>query len=236
MKRRLLLLPALLLPELPLAPAQAELGASLRHWLGTDELGRDGLVRLALAGTRSAAFASLAALLAMVLALALVLFEPRFRPMRSALRAAPPLLFLLPLAEVVGGLSWAGLALLLAGLLALHLEAPLAAGLDPWLQGTAWGAERTLGAPPGSSLIRWWPFFWEKAGAQFPTAWIAALWSEATLRLLGLGPGPQHDSLGLVLQEQLPRFASGPLPLGWAALGLAVGLAWSLRANPEPTP
>jgi hypothetical protein len=154
----------------------------------------------------------------------------------SALRAAPPLLFLLPLAEAVGGLSWAGLALLLAGLLALHLEAPLAAGLDPWLQGTAWKAERTLGAPPGSTLVRWWPFFWERAGAQLPTAWIAALWSEATLRLLGLGPGPQHDSLGLVLQEQLPRFASGPLPLGWAALGLAVGLAWSLRANPEPTP
>jgi ABC-type dipeptide/oligopeptide/nickel transport system permease subunit len=88
MKRRLLLLPALLLPELPLAPAQAELGASLRHWLGTDELGRDGLVRLALAGIRSAAFASLATLLAMILALALVLFEPRFRPARSALRAA----------------------------------------------------------------------------------------------------------------------------------------------------
>lgn len=69
-----------------------------------------------------------------------------------------------------------------------------------------------------------------------PTAWFEALWAESALRLLGLGPGPQHDSLGLLLREQLPRFASGPTALGWAALLVALALAWSLHPEPETAP
>lgn len=233
---RLLALPALLLPELPLALERADEGPSWFHWLGTDDLGRDGLARLVLSALRSAGFASAVAILAVGAALALATLEPRFRPARSALRNVPALLILLALAQATGGLTWAVFAVLLGGLLALHLEAPLAAALQPWLQGPAWLAERTLGAGPLSTWRRWLPFLGARARRQMPTAWFEALWAESALRLLGLGPGPQHDSLGLLLREQLPRFASGPTALGWAALLVALALAWSLHPEPETAP
>ena len=52
MKARLAALLALLLPELPLDPARGGLEACLRHPLGTDLLGRDGLLRLGHATAR----------------------------------------------------------------------------------------------------------------------------------------------------------------------------------------
>lgn len=225
MKGRLLFLLALLLPELPLDPLRAELPAGLLHPLGTDALGRDGLLRLLHAGARSLGFASAVAAAALLLALLLVAWEPRFRSARSVARAAPPLLFLLPIAAARGGLGWMGMGLLLATLLALHLEAPLQERLEPVLRGPAWAMGRVLGAGRWHQARTWAPWAAAQAGALLPSAWIGALWSEATLRLLGLGPGPQHDSLGLLLNEELPRLTTDPSPLGLAALALVLALA-----------
>jgi peptide/nickel transport system permease protein len=223
---RLAFLAALLLPDLALEPFRGGLAASLFHPLGTDDLGRDALLRLALATARSLGFASACALLALVLALLLAWQGRRLRGGLSALRSLPPLLFLLPLAAASGGLTAAPLGLLLGAMTATHLEPALRTKLDQFRRSPAWAAERVLGASPASTLRRWAPWGWQQAAVLFPSAWLAILWGEATLSALGLGPGPGHDSLGRLLAEELPRLAADPSPLGWAALTVVLVLAW----------
>jgi len=227
MRWRLACLGALLLPDLALDPFRGGLAASLRHPLGTDDLGRDALLRLALAAGRSLGFASGCALLALGLGLLLAWRGQRLRGAWSALRSLPPLLFLLPLAAALGGLPALPLGLLLGGLLAPHLEPALRTQVDGFRRSPAWAAERTLGAPWSSTLWRWAPWGWQQVAALFPSAWLAALWGEATLATLGLGPGPGHDSLGRLLAEELPRLGADPSPLGWAALATVLLLAWT---------
>ncbi len=225
MKVRLVFLLALLWPELPLDPFRGDLGVSWGHPLGTDALGRDGCLRLLQGGARSLGFATAVALLALLLAALAALGAERFKGARSALRAIPPLLFLLPLAAAWGGLGWMALGLVLGLLLALQLEAPLRARLDPFRRGPAWAMNRVLG---GSRLHRarvWAPWVGEQAACLFPTVWLGALWGESTLRLLGLGPGPQYDSLGLLLHEELPRLSTDGTALGWASLAVVLMLA-----------
>lgn len=227
MKWRLLFLGALLLPDLALAPFLGGQVPSLAHPLGTDDLGRDALLRLLLASARSLGFASAFALLALGLGLLLAWRGQRFLGLWSALRSLPPLLFLLPLAATIGGLSALQLGACLGLLIAPHLEPALRGRLDRFRNSPAWAAERTLGATWPSILRRWSPWGWQQAAALFPSAWLSVLWGEATLSALGLGPGPGHDSLGRLLAEELPRLGSDPSPLGWAALATVLVLAWS---------
>lgn len=226
MRTRLLFLLALLLPDLALDPFRGGLGATLLHPLGTDELGRDALLRLALASARSLGFASACALLALALGLLLALWGRRFQGALSALRSLPPLLFLLPLAATWGGLSPLPLGLLLGVLAAPHLEPALRSRMEGFLHSPAWAAERTLGAALPSILRRWAPWGWQQAAALFPSAWLMALWGEATLSALGLGPGPTHDTLGRLLAEELPHLPTDPTPLGWASLLVVLALAF----------
>jgi peptide/nickel transport system permease protein len=226
-KWRLLALLALLLPELPMDPFRGGLPPSWAHPLGTDLLGRDGVVRLFVGSMRSAGFASACALGALILAFLMALTAPRIRPYLSGLRRIPALLILLPLASATGPFGWPGLGLLLAVLLALHLAPPLALQVQALRRGPAWKNELLLGASRLSRLRRWAPWGWERAALLFPSAWLGALWAEATLRALGLGPGPGTDTLGRLLQEELPRLATDPTPLGGAALGAVLVLAWT---------
>ena len=226
MRWRLACLGSLLIPKLALDPFRGGLGATLRHPLGTDDLGRDALLRLALAAARSLGFASACALLALGLGLLLAWRGQRYLGIWSALRSLPPLLFLLPLAATLCGLSALPLGLALGLLICPHLEPALRARLQHFRHSPAWAAERTLGATGASTLRRWAPWGWQQAAALFPSAWLSALWGEATLSALGLGPGPGHDSLGRLLAEELPRLGSDPSPLGWAALATVLALAW----------
>lgn len=222
---RLLFLLALLLPNLPLAPFQGNLPPSIAHPLGTDALGRDALLRLSLATARSLGFASACAALALLLASTLSWSGTAWRGALSALRSVPPLLVLLPLSAATGGLSPLPLALSLAVLLALPLEPALRTRLSAFRRSPAWAAERSLGATWPSVVQRWAPWAWQQVAALFPNAWLGALWGEATLSALGLGPGPDQDGLGRLLAEELPRLGVVDTPLGWAALGVALGLS-----------
>jgi peptide/nickel transport system permease protein len=233
MKTRLAFLLALLLPDLALEPFRGGLGPSLLHPLGTDDLGRDALLRLALASARSLGFASACALLALALGLLLSTKGRRLQGGLSALRSLPPLLFLLPLAAASGGLSYLPMGLLLGALAAPHLEPALRSRMETFLHSPAWAAERTLGATLPSTLRRWAPWGWQQVAGLFPSAWFMALWGEATLSALGLGPGPTHDSLGRLLAEELPHLPTDPTPLGWAALVLVLALAF--WASPGPS-
>lgn len=234
MRWRLCFLLALGLPELPLDLIGGDLAPSWAHPLGTDALGRDGLFRLAHAGARSLGLASAAALAALLMAAGLALGVQRLLGVRSALRAIPPLLFLLPLAAVWGGLDWGALGLLLAVLLGLQLEPPLRARLDPFRLGPAWAMNRVLGGGRLHQVRVWAPWVAKETACLFPAAWIGALWGEATLRMLGLGPGPQFDSLGLLLNEQLPRLSTDGSALGWASLILVLALATATASKSSP--
>lgn len=233
MRWRLAFLGALLLPDLALDPFRGGLATTLSHPLGTDDLGRDALLRLALAAARSLGFASACALLALALGLLLAWRGRRFLGGLSALRSLPPLLFLLPVAAATGGLSVVVLGVLLGALISPHLEPALRTRLDRFRHSPVWAAERTLGATWPSILRRWSPWGWQQAAALFPSAWLSALWGEATLSALGLGPGPGHDSLGRLLAEELPRIGSDPSPLGWAALATVLFLAWISAPGPK---
>lgn len=230
---RLAFLLALFLPQAPLDPFRGGEAPSLWHPLGLDDLGRDALLRLGLAGARSLGFASACALFASGLGLALALGRGRARGMLSALRSLPPLLFLLPLAAAVGGLGPLPLGLILGSMLALHLEPPLRSRVESFRRSPAWASETLMGAGFYSRLRRWTPWGLQQISPLFPSMWLGALWGEATLSTLGLGPGPSQDSLGRLLAEQLPRLATDATPLGWAALALVLGLAWS-STSPAP--
>lgn len=236
MKWRLMFLLGFLWPELSMDPFQGDLGMAWRHPLGTDALGRDALLRLLHAGIRSFGFATAVAILALALALLVSLGRARGPGVRSALRAVPPLLFLLPLAAVLGGLGWLSLGVLLAVLLALQLEPPLRAKLEPFTQGPAWAMNRILGGSRLHQIRVWAPWGMAHAEALLPSAWLGALWGEVTLRLLGLGPGPQHDSLGLLLNQELPRLSTDSTPLGWASLLLVLALAMISASKAQEAP
>lgn len=225
-----LLLPALLWPELALDPFNGGLAPSPRHWLGTDALGRDALLRLLLDAARAGAFASLCALAALALGWLAALTGPR--EAFSALRAAPALLWLIPLADLAGGLERPALGLLVAALLAPALEAPLRVKAEALRRSPAWAVSRLQGARPFHRLRAWSPWAFQQAAPLFPSAWLGALWADTTLAALGLGPGPQTDTFGRLLMEDLPQIATGA-PAAWAALAVLLGLAWSLNL-PEP--
>lgn len=236
MKWRCVFLLAMLLPELALDPFHADLPVGWRHLLGTDSLGRDGLLRLLHSGARSFGFASAVALGSLTLGLLLALGEDRFRDGRSALRSLPSMLLLIPLAAAFGGFGWISLAMLLAIFQSLQLEPVLRARLDPFRRGPAWAMNDVLGATAAHRVKAWAPWALQQAMPLFPTAWLAALWGEATLRLLGLGPGPHHDSLGLVLNEELPRLSTDGTALGIASLVLVLALAWSSTRAMKESP
>lgn len=225
MRLRLACLGALWLPEVPVVVARAGEAASWWHPLGCDDLGRDGLLRLGLAATRSVGLASAVALGALGLAALLALGRERLEATRSVFRTLPPVLLILPVALRWGHLGWLPLGLVLGGILALHAEPALRERFRPLREGDALHALRVLGAGPWMQLRTWAPWVGKQVLPLFPSLWLAALWAEVVLRFIGVGPGPAADSFGLLLQQELPRLVTERSPLGIASLVTVLALA-----------
>lgn len=225
MRLRLLCLAALWLPEVPVVVTRAGEAATRLHPLGCDDLGRDGLLRLILAATRSVGLASAVALGSLGVAAFLALGKDRLGATRSVLRALPPILLILPVAQRWGDLGWMPLGLVLGGILALHAEPALRERFRPLIEGDALDAMRVLGAGPWVTVRTWGPWVLNEVRPLFPSLWIAALWAEVVLRFIGVGPGPAADSFGLLLQQELPRLVTERSPLGIASLVTVLALA-----------
>lgn len=225
MRLRLACLAAFLLPEVPVVVERAGQAAGWLHPLGCDDLGRDGMLRLALAATRSVGLASAVALGALGVAALLALGRARLEATRSVLRTLPPVLLILPVAQRWGHLGWLPLALVLGTILALHAEPALRERFRPLREGDALDALRVLGAGPWMQLRTWAPWGWTQVRPLFPSLWIGALWAEVVLRFIGIGPGPASDSFGLLLQQELPRLVTEWSLLGIASLVTVLALA-----------
>ena len=231
----LALLATLWLPEVPLDIRRAGLGPSPFHPLGWDGLGRDGLLRLVAGSARSLGFATSTAFLALLAGAALALGGRRWQSLGSVLRTLPPVLLILPVADRFQDLGWLPLAAVLGFLLAFHAEPPLRMRFTPLLEGPALPAARALGARRRDLVRTWLPWVGQQVWPLFPSLWLGALWAEVLIRYLGLGPGPDQDSLGLLLNQELPRLGTDPTPLGIAALALLLGLVAGISQGRETT-
>jgi peptide/nickel transport system permease protein len=182
---------------------------SARHWLGTDDVGRDVAARLAHGARTSLALAALVTLLSTAAGLAGALAAAA-RPLArralvavaDTLGAVPPLLFTLTLAGLLGAASIPALALVLAlpraadvarvadaelarALALPHAEAARALGASRWRITTRHAL--ALAAPQLAVL----------AAATFATTVLA----EAALTFVGAGVRPPTPSWGELLAQ-----------------------------------
>ena len=188
----------------PLAPPSA------RHWLGTDDRGRDVAARLLHGARASLGLAALAAALATAVGLALGLAiagAPRAAAgvglaAVDAIAAAPALLVAIAAGALVGARS----PLVLAALIAVPRAADTGRLIAAQLASTARSpyvlAARALGARPARILLR------HRAPAALPTLGVAAaltaataVLSEAALAFLGVGLAPPTPTWGELLAQ-----------------------------------
>jgi peptide/nickel transport system permease protein len=203
---------------------------SAAHWLGTDDVGRDVLARLAHGARASLLLGVGAACLAVLLGTGLGLVAARHRAsgaavavLCDALAVLPPLVLIIAARGLLGGGAVA-LAVLLALRPAVDLARVVRAVLESALAAPHGEAARAVGVPPWRQLARHalplaLPHVATFAAA---TLGLAAL-GEAALGFLGLGLPAPTPSWG----ELLAQAHGHGLP--WH-LALPAGLAVTLSA------
>jgi peptide/nickel transport system permease protein len=205
---------------------------SAAHWLGTDDIGRDVMSRLAHGARTSLAIAALAVALSTAAGLLLALAAAGRRRAAAALGATcdalgavPPLLLVL----TARGLLGAGSIVSLAALIALPRAADVArvalGELERALALPHVEAARAVGATRAHILARHaLPLAWPQLGALAAATCATAVLSEAALSFLGVGVTPPTASWGELIAEahrnQLAWWLS--LPGGLAVTGLAL--------------
>ncbi|MBX5467071.1 MAG: ABC transporter permease [Firmicutes bacterium] len=231
---------AVLAPVVARHPNAVHLGAvwsppSARFWLGTDGAGRDLWARLVFGTRLSLGLGGAAALLAtafgglwgLVAGYAGGWVDGLLTRVTEFWLAAPLLIWLVFLADWWGQLGWPAWV----GLVALGLWPPVAravrARAGSFRQQPFVEAERGLGASPARILFR--HLLPPVAGlvlALFPNVLAEAIYVEAALSFLGLGPPPPAADWGTLLAEAV---AGGmwvdPLALVWPGLAIVWAVA-----------
>jgi peptide/nickel transport system permease protein len=184
-------------------------GASGRHWLGTDSLGRDNLSRL-LEGTRVTLWAALQAItLAIVLGIPAGLaagyaggrIDAGFNRVADVLMALPPLMLALAIIGILGpGLTNAMIALGVISAPRFFRVARAAAASvrnETYIEAT-----RALGCSPARILVR--HVLPNSSGpllVQVTFAFGAVVTAEASLSFLGLGAKAPTASWGSMVRD-----------------------------------
>lgn len=213
------------------------LGPTVGHLFGTDELGRDLLLRSWLGGARSVSLGVVMTAFHLALGLALAILTSGRKPARwlllgvADLLASIPatLLALLLLAFLRPGLQSLLLALALGGWIPYARIA--LTQLDALRQDPSLAQERLMGAGPAHRLIHHTlPRLWPVLGAQASVGLGAVILVEGGLSFLGVGLPPDKASWGTMLASARAFFLVSPWPLVWPSLGLLAVLL-SLRKD-----
>lgn len=215
-------------------------GPSWKHWLGTDDIGRDILTRI-MYGARvsmQAAFmiVGMAAAVALPIGLVAGYFGGRvdrlLMRVMDALFSFPPLVLALSVAAVLGkSLFKESIAISIVfvpGMVRLIRGQVLGIREETFVE-----ASRSLGAGDGRIIRRHiFPNVASPLIVQLATALAFAVLAEAGLSFLGLGPKPPAASWGNMLHEAYTFIftASWPLIVPGVAIALTV-LAFNLVAD-----
>ena len=229
----LIALVALLTPALAPDPHAQDLAASLqrpgiRHWLGTDHLGRDNLARLGEGLRTSVGLALASALLAVVLGTALGLLaaacagwvDRALSATADGVASIPGLLWVLLIAAIAPGQKWAlyGALVLTAWVEFYRL---LRSRGRSALRDLPVQASRLLGF--GTGYVLWWHVL----RPALPV--LARLWAYAVanvvlaiaaLGFISVGLRPPQAELGLMMTEALPYYHEAPWLLATPVLAL----------------
>lgn len=211
------------------SPLQAP---SYRHWLGTDQLGRDGLSRLLWGGQFSLTMAFLASVAATTIGSILGILaghrgswlDLTISSITDFSLSFPVLFLLLMVHEVFAEQPW-----YMVVFMAMFYWMPVARVVRAEVQAIMSlpfiRASVALGATPWQQWS--WhilPRLWKTVQAMFALTMAGVLLTEATLSYLGLGVQPPYPSWGRMISEAQPYLYDAP----WLLLAPALAITTSV--------
>ena len=209
-----------------IAPEQSYAGPNAKHWLGTDELGRDSLSRIILGGQVSIMVALASTMLSGVIGTFVGMtagyfggwfdnLSMRLTDMMAALPRLPVMLVLLVVDEKYFGDENAAMIrlILVMGLFGWMNIARLARSTTLEIKNASYVmAARSVGARPGAILARHiLPNALVPVSVAMSIALSQAIIYENVISFLGLGISPPTPSWGGILNQGLTYLHQAPL-------------------------